>query len=436
MRIKDIIRSEQAHKIAKLYPLTLGGSVLLILAALLLVRSFLIRDPYELVLSVIAIVVLAVLALLGRLQAAQFGKLHVQWDTSVPLVAQMPGESQQSVEAQRLTGITMKPFLWYRVHFLVWGKLLAGRDAWMRMTHEVSTAGEAVVPLHFSIPLCGVLDATGVLYIGDIFGLTRARFGYPIRRRLSVEPAVFPEEINIHVEAAEKTEEKQSQLNSDEDKYYMREYAPGDRFRDINWKTSSRLHQLFTRIAPVALEQTKIIAVEFRNYRDAGPETLQSIVHLSHLKSWLVSFVRTVKEQNPDFIFQIVTGHGIKKVQSKEDISRFSEELAGMMFQGDPGVVEAVPQTDEIFIFTTPYDRLLPALLPRYTQRTINIVRTLAESWSGGTTRRQLALFKPSDNLPLPGVWALRRDGVIRQPGVEHSGARIVGQEVVEARLV
>ena len=107
-----------------------------------------------------------------------------------------------------------------------------------------------------------------------------------------------------------------------------------------------------------------------------------------------------------------------------------------MVYQGDPGVVDIVPQTDEIFIFTTPYDKLLPALLPRYPQRTINIVRTLVEDWNGGATRRQLALFHPTDNLPLPGLWALRKDRKMQQPGVEHSAARIVGQEVVEARIV
>jgi uncharacterized protein (DUF58 family) len=313
---------------------------------------------------------------------------------------------------------------------------MVGRNAWLRVSQELSTAGDEVVTLPISIPLAGVFDAEGLLSIGDIFGLTRSRFGSPIQRRLSVEPAVFPEEIAIRVEAAEKTEEKQSQFNSDEDKYYMREYSPGDRFRDINWKTSSRLHQLFTKIAPVALEQTKVIAVEFRNYRDSVPETLASVNHLSYLKSWLVSFIRTVREQNPDFRFQIVTGRGIKKVNSKEDLSQFSEELAGMMFQGDPGVVNTLAETDEIFIFTTPYDKLLPVLLPQYPQRTINVIRTLTDGWTGGTARRQLPLFRPSENLDLPGLWALRREKKLTQPGIEHAGARIIAQQVVEARLM
>ena len=33
---------------------------------------------------------------------------------------------------------------------------------------------------------------------------------------------------------------------ADEEKYFMREYMPGDRMKDINWKASSRLDQLNT----------------------------------------------------------------------------------------------------------------------------------------------------------------------------------------------
>jgi len=424
-----------AADIQRYYPFTIGGSVLFVLAMLLLIRSLLIRDPYELVLAVIAIVILALLVLVARLQAVQFSKLHVQWDTSIPLIASIPNTSDNSGELQRLTGLNMKPFLWFRVHFLVRGRVAVGRDAWLRISQEISSLGGEAIQIPLSIPFAGTFDAEGILSIGDIFGLTKARFGYPIHRRMSVEPAVFPEEITIHVEAAEKTEEKQSQLNSDEDKYYMREYAPGDRFRDINWKTSSRLHQLFTRIAPVALEQTKVIAVELRNYREQRPETLDSVTHLSYLKSWLISFIRTVKEQNADFRFQIVTGHGIKQINSKEELAQFSDELAGMMFQGDPGVVTAIPETDEIFVFTTPYDLQLPALLALYPQRTINVVRTLTEDWTGGTPRRQFPLFRPQENLDLPGLWAFRGERKRSQPGIEHGGARVVGQQVVEARL-
>lgn len=436
MRTRTARLPKILRRIAGFYPLSLAGSLLLLFAVLILVRGLLIRDPYELVLALLAILVLVLLSLVARLQAAHFSKLHIQWDTSIPLIASTPGVRSEASEPQRLTGISMKPFLWFRLHFVVRGKLRVGREAHLRVFHEFSTAGEEVVPLRFSIPLCGLLEARGILAIGDIFGLTRARFGVPFERRVSVEPAIFPEEITIHVEAAEKTEEKQSQLNSDEDKYYMREYAPGDRFRDINWKTSSRLNQLFTRIAPVALEQTKVIAVELRNYRETAPETLDSVVHLSHLKSWLVSFLRTIKEQNPDFAFQVVTGRGATRLESREDIDRFSDELAPLGYQGDPGVVTEVPQTDEIFIFTTPYDRLLPALLPRYPQQTLSIVRTLSASWQRGATRRQFPLFAPADDLPLPGWWVFRRDGKLTQPGVEQAGARIVAQEVVEARLI
>ena len=414
------------------YPFTITGSALTVLGLVLLVRSLIIKDPYELLLSIAALFVLAALVLLGRLQAGQFAKLRIQWDSSAPVAAR---STDSAAGAQKLTGVALSPFLWYRLHFSLRGTLTAGRGATMFVSHDQSAVGRETIPLELSLPVCGSLDAHGYLSIGDIFGLTRSRFGRPFQRIIAVQPAVFPEPISVHVEAAERTEEKQSQLNSDEDKYYMREYAPGDRFRDINWKTSSRLLQLYTRISPIAQEQTKIIALDFRNYREAASETLESVTHLNHIKSWLLSFLRTVKGENRDFHFHVTTARGLKRLETREDIERFAEELATMPFQSDPGHLGELASTDEIYIFTTPYDKQLPALLHYYPQRRINVYRTLSASWQAGSRRRQLPLFDPKDHLPLPGFWALRREPRLSQPTIEHSAVGIVGQEVVEPRL-
>ncbi len=414
------------------FPLAPAGSVLCFFAVLLLANSFQTRDPYQIVLSVTALFVLAMLAFLARIQADQLSKYPIQWDSSQPLVA----GSEPSV--QRLTGVVARPFLGFRLHFAVQGWLSVGRRASLFLSQETvassaSPGGE--VPVQLVFPLCGLFRAEGILKVGDIFGLTRAQFGDSYERHLAVIPAVFPEEISVRVEATQRSEEKQSQMNSDEEKYYMREYAPGDRFRDINWKSSSRLSQLFTRIAPIAQEQTKIIAVEFRNYREDAPESLASVMHLNHLKSWTLSFLRVVKESNPDFQFVVMSGRGSARLESKDDIERFASELAEITYQSEPVEEVAPPPTDEIYLFTTPYDRQLPALLASYPQKRINLFRTVGSRAPGSHPRRSLALFHFREQLPIPGLWVFRRDLAPEQPGIDHSRARILGEEAVEARV-
>ncbi len=415
------------------FPLAPAGSVLFALAVLLLANSFLTRDPYQIVLAVTALFVLAVLAFLSRVQADQLAKHPIQWDSSEPLVA----GPQPSF--QRLTGIVVRPFLGFRLHFAVRGWLTVGRSATLFLSQETvasSASRSGELPLRLLFPLSGLFHAHGALKVGDIFGLTRAQFGDTYERHLAVIPAAFPEAISVRVEATERSEEKQSQINSDEEKYYMREYAPGDRFRDINWKSSSRLSQLFTRIAPIAQEQTKLISVELRNYREDAPESLESIMHLNHLKSWLLTFLRVVKESNPDFQFLVITAGGATRLTSRDDIERYAEELAELTYHSESVEETAAPATDEIYLFTTPYDRQLPGLLASYPQKRINLFRTVSPRAPGTRTRRTVALFHFREQLPIPGLWVFRRDFALEQPGLDHSRARVLGEEAVEARLV
>ena len=88
----------------------------------------------------------------------------------------------------------------------------------------------------------------------------------------------------------------------------MREYVPGDRMKDINWKATSRLGELITRISPLTQEQTQLLHVVLRRYRRRGGETMTALLHLDFVKSWLLTFLRVVKQQHPEFTFLVDTG--------------------------------------------------------------------------------------------------------------------------------
>ncbi len=418
------------RSIGRYFPFSVSGAALLALALALLAGSLLSRDPYELVLAAFALLILGSLAALSRMQAQQLEKYPIQWDSANPLVAgREPAE-------QRVTGIEIKPLLGFRLHFTVAGRLQVGNGAslYLVQTTVASRASGGALPVRLAFPLCGVFACHGVLSIGDIFGLTRSRAGEPFARRLAVCPGPHPESVSVRIDATERSEEKQSQLNSDEDKYYMREYAPGDRFRDINWKTSSRLAQLITRIAPVAQERTKIITVELRNYRAEAPETLDSVAHLSYLKGWLLAFLRQAKASNPDFQFLVATGSGTSRLSSVEDIDAFAQVLSEIHYRSEAPIAQA--PTDEIYVFTTPFDRELPAMLQAFPQAKITVFRTLPGDWPAGARRRKVALFRFRDQLPLPGPWAFRREARSSVPGLEATRARVAAQDSLRVGLI
>ena len=453
----------------RLYPLTLAGTLVAAAAFLLLGRGLAQANPYAVFLALLAAVVLALLILAGRLQAAACARRQFQWDCSAPLIARRPGTEQaiQAPEGRLL------PF--FRVQFRFSGLLDVGRKAGVLLSRSLSFSSPGTHPLPLHLPLSGELRARGRFFVRDVFGLTRSRFGEELERLLTVLPAWITPGPPQLVEPAGGFEDKSLRKASEEEKYFMREYQPGDRFRDINWKVSSRLQELITRISPVTQEKTRLLAVDFRHYRGEGPESLESVLHLDYLKSWLLAFLRGLKSANERLQFRVRTASGSRLLATSEDIELFAEELAGLHYQSDPG--PGTEEAGELFVFSTPFDRGLPLYLAARPLARAQVFRTVRARAAVGTpagsragapatgaadtvgtgmgasrvgasavagrngrqrgrgdrlAERALFLPEPSEAF-LPGSWALRRERVPAAPALP---AAAVEEAALAVRLL
>lgn len=386
------------------WPFSLAGTALLAASLVLLGRSFATGNPYELVLALFGLGALLLLVLGGRLRVFRLSRLEFEWDAGRPAMAGPEAGEHRLLAPAFRTGI------FYRLHFRVSGWQAAGRGAWLRVAAETSTREGGAIPLRLYFPFCGEFRARAQLTVRDIFGLTRA--GLRAReeeRALVVLPAPFPRARTYAVEAVGGFEEKNTRKSSDEERYFMREYMPGDRFRDINWKASSRLSQLVTRISPFTQEKTRVIPVLLRHFREPAPETVDSLAHLNVLKSWLLSFLRLVKQEHPEYHFMVWTGQGMERLETEEDIERFAFVLSALFFQQDPLDFPAERGWEELYVFTTPYDRHLPTVLAQLPPSVPRVFRTRA-AVKGEADPCRYPLLDSLESLYLPGTWILRRD--------------------------
>ena len=406
----DHVLRDAARRVLHYYPLTLLGTALAAASVYLLGSAFASGSPHEFLLSVTGFLVLLVLAGLGRLQAYRFKLVEFEWDSSAPLGAREYGAQH------RLRTRAAKSWLFYRIHLRIAWRLQAGRRAVLRGYREAATSGgEAAIALWF--PCSGVLQMSGRLTVRDVFGLTRAQIRPPERRAMVVRPGLLAEQATPPVEISTGFDTTQRAQTSDEEQYFMREYIPGDRLKDINWKATSRLGELITRISPITQEQTQELHVVLRRYRRRGGETLAAVMHLDFTKSWLLTFLRVVKQHHPEYVFVVDSGGESHRIDSPDEIERLARRLAELPLTSElPAADNAQPR--ELFIFSTVFDEDLPRFVERSGAQYVNVFRTVPAGRTGDDEPDPYRMSVCDTPLPTSagGGWLLAREPRVHVP--------------------
>ncbi|MCL2373790.1 MAG: DUF58 domain-containing protein [Treponema sp.] len=358
-------------------PFTLTGFAVFLCAFIILVRSLAARNAYEIVLSLTALALWAALLLAGRWAVRRLAALggaafQPSWKIPFPLTAASAGEWQ-------VTGVDARVPLFFRLHFLVRGRFFPQGEA-----EGCAVSAEASMPrarcaaegnparLALSFPMGGLFRGETSCRLRDIFGL----FSFPCEGRreeiLKVRSAPCGLKA-LRIDAQAGAEDRRDKNANDEERYYMREYAPGDRFRDINWKSSERINTLITRISPDNQEKVTRIEVYFRNYRPHSPQgkrgkhdapALSDLWLLDRAKARLAWFLRKAREENSSYIFHVRSARASWDLNDDDEIEAFLDELSALPFFPPQNEESSLPAVGgETYIFSTACDATLPAFL-------------------------------------------------------------------------
>ena len=385
-------------------PLAPGGFLFVGGGVWILLRGLSHRNPYEIILGAAALVISAVLGAVGFRMVRRLVSSVPVWippgqpvavggDGNVGGVAGISRDGggasdggEGGIDARggnsgggamgggpHLFEVPAPKMPWFfRLHLRIRGRLDLGGGRRIVLGEDLplddAGRGEKIL----SFPLSGVFHGSGRLLVRDVFGLFALPAGIGIQRTLRVLPAPLRGSPSVRVDASTGTEDRQNRRSSDEERYHMREYVPGDRYRDINWKTSSRLALLVTRISPFAQEKTRLLQVELRSFGPARRPSLAALWALDRTKARLLAFLRALGEEHPDFVFRVRTPGGERDIASAGELEDFASDLAGLSFSPDPGAFPAAAATagaspaaggGELFLFSTSFDTGLPACL-------------------------------------------------------------------------
>jgi len=375
-------------KLRRLFITPFGGAVLVI-AVIMLIRSLLNRNSYEIIISCAALLLLLLLFIIGVWKSKKTKSLEPAWKPPFPMTANF-GEDAQMTQYTQITGLDTAVPLFFRLHFLIKGKFFPcgsnfsaeSKSGFAAVSVETSIPrNDTASQLIFNFPVSGIFHGEGFCRLRDIFGFFSFPCGQAQQRTVNVRSApCFGKK--THINAQSGAEDRRNKPASDIERYHMREYTPGDRFRDINWKNSDKFDTLITRISTDNQEKVSRIDVYFRNYtsaktvikvmKDSGGKrstvvkqeySLLQLWLLDRTKARLAYFLRSLMEQNPSFIFDVHTAGGSYEIEDQDDLDAFLEELAGFSFFPPQHEMEIQAGKGDIYVFSTAFDFLLPSFL-------------------------------------------------------------------------
>jgi hypothetical protein len=349
-------------------PFTLTGALTLVLSFYLFIHGLSTRNIYELVLGGFLFLFWGILLMAGFWAKRTDSAPSLSWEVPEKVSAALTLDRETP---HRVTGFSRPP-LFFRFHFEVRGKLQVCNQGGFFCSAEeqaLPSSEELKVPIRF--PLSGTFQGIGYRTLRDVFGLVRISLSPVLHRSFPVLPLPHPGTIQVQIDPSLGTEEKRNLQNADEERYFMREYAPGDRFRDINWKTSSRLAFLITRIAPQSQEKTRILRIAWRGFGPSHPD-ITSLWALDRAKAWLFQFLNHLREEHPEFILRVTTPYGEQDLTTDKETEEFMYELVSRSFQPRELEHQFLPLTEtpeELFVFSTAYDTGLASFLSRRLDR-------------------------------------------------------------------
>ncbi len=371
-----------------------SGAVLI--AALAgLIRSLLNRNSYEIVLASAALLFLIILGVIGTWKSRKLKSMEPGWKTPVPMTANAIDDDRQR---SLVTGLDTGIPLFFRLHFYIRGRFFPGGSTGIKKgcPLSVETAiprGETTAQVPLDFPMSGVFKGDGFCKLRDIFGFFSFPCGQIRHSTVNVRCApCFGKKVIINAHSG--AEDQRNKPSADVERYYQREYTPGDRLRDINWKSSEKIDALITRISTDNQEKVTRIEVHFRNFGHEN-DNLQALWLLDRAKARLSYFLRSLLEQNSSFIFDVHSANKNWEIEDQDDLDAFFEELACLSFVPPQNETAVQSGAGDMYVFSTSCDLMLSTFIVSRNPRPISLF--LVQSGNLKTNKEDIEVLHIQD---------------------------------------
>ena len=250
----------------KYYPLTLPGNLLFYFSIFFIGRGFASLNFTAISISMFFLVF--IIAVWGWLffcsRSSKVERIIWKSEGTVDSASYFGNKQIVNIECAGILGRSRnkkkgKSFLFLRYSMIVEGSAVTAGNVNTFFSKRYRSDNKGLFDFSFYFPYPGTVSLKAAVYIEDIFSLVRINVFNENLKDFTVVPGVKNDVITDYKFLVKDIITKQRKYDNDIEKYLMREYVPGDLYRDINWKSSSRIDKLFTRISPGGKEESNIL---------------------------------------------------------------------------------------------------------------------------------------------------------------------------------
>jgi len=201
-----------------------------------------------------------------------------------------------------------KSFLFLRYSIIVKGRAVTAGNINTFFSKRYRSDNKGLFDFSFYFPYPGTVSLKASLFIEDIFSLIRINVFNENLKDFTVMPGIKNDVVTDNKFLVKDIITKQRKYDNNTEKYLMREYVPGDLYRDINWKSSSRIDKLFTRISPGGKEESNILTfiylstsgladqLDKRNrMQDNAKKIFEEFISGKYFREFFYTFIHRVK---------------------------------------------------------------------------------------------------------------------------------------------
>lgn len=322
-----------AGEIMERFPLRIFGMISFIGGIILTSRGMLMSDPPGLALGILALVFSMAFTIVLYALPARETEDSLNWFSAPPLHAGRENHSHHLEAA----AWPLPPL--FRMHVQLGGYLEAGDEILYRYRKEYRLDSAERCGILISPPMPGVLHLEARIYICDMFGLSRRRLGEVRDRSIPVLP-LSGATGNMHIRQSSESSDDNTRVKpADEEKIFIRDYQAGDLARDINWKASSRIDSLLTRIPPESESPSPRLRLGVLAFRGGNRPDFSTLAELARLKSLIRGYMEQGLQRDEGLSFTLVLGLQQIEVNHSDELDSCIERLAAWLppAMGDPG---------------------------------------------------------------------------------------------------